>query len=154
MEIRDRMLRGVLAGLVATAPMSLAMGAMKRLLPWRERYPLPPHQITADLAEKADAAEKMGPWARSVAAAVGHFSYGAAQGGLYGSIARRLPGPAVLKGVTFGLAVWAGSYLGLLPLTGIYRPATEYPARRNALMIAAHVVWGAGLGLLFAAGRR
>lgn len=154
MGVRDSILRGVLAGLVATAPMSLAMGAMKGLLPRRERYPLPPHQITADIAEKVGAGEKLGPGARSVAAAVGHFGYGAAQGGLYGAIARRLPGPAVLKGIVFGLAVWAGSYLGLLPLTGIYRPATEYPARRNALMIAAHVVWGAGLGLLFAASRR
>ena len=154
MGVRDSVLRGVLAGLVATAPMSLAMGAMKKLLPRRERYPLPPHQITADIVEKAGAGEKMGPGARSVVAAVGHFGYGAAQGGLYGAISRRLPGSAALKGVIFGLAVWTGSYLGLLPLTGIYRPATEYPARRNALMIAAHVVWGAGLGLLFAAGRR
>lgn len=27
-------------------------------------------------------------------------------------------------------------------------PATKHPARRNALMIAAHVVFGAALGLL------
>jgi hypothetical protein len=53
----------------------------------------------------------------------------------------------VLAGVGFGLAVWAVSYLGWLPAAGILSPATEHPARRNALMIGAHVVWGATTGL-------
>ncbi|HSJ54497.1 MAG TPA: DUF6789 family protein [Anaerolineae bacterium] len=151
MSVAYRLLSGVLAGFVATAPMSMFMGVTKRLLPRRERYPLPPHLVTMDIAEKAGVREKMGPRVRAVATAAGHFGYGAAQGGLYGSISRRVPGPAPLKGIVFGLAVWAVSYLGLLPLAGIYRPATEHPAGRNVLMIAAHVVWGAGLGLLFAA---
>jgi uncharacterized membrane protein YagU involved in acid resistance len=64
----------------------------------------------------------------------------------------RLPGP--LSGAAFGLAVWAGSYLGLLPVLGILRPATEHPARRNALMIASHVVWGAVAGLVLEELRR
>ena len=38
--------------------------------------------------------------------------------------------------------------LGLLPALGILTPATRHPPRRNLLMIAAHVVWGATLGLL------
>ena len=46
----------------------------------------------------------------------------------------------------YGLAVWAGSYLGLLPALGIMSPATDHPLRRTALMIAAHLVWGSALG--------
>jgi hypothetical protein len=46
------------------------------------------------------------------------------------------------------VAVWAGSYLGWLPAAGILSPATEHPARRNALMIASHVVWGAAAGVI------
>lgn len=42
--------------------------------------------------------------------------------------------------------VWSGSYLGLLPALNILPPATEHPPGRNALMIAAHVVWGSVLG--------
>jgi uncharacterized membrane protein YagU involved in acid resistance len=49
-------------------------------------------------------------------------------------------------GATFGLGVWVASYLGLMPMLGILRPATRHPARRNALMIAAHLVWGGVLG--------
>ena len=50
--------------------------------------------------------------------------------------------------MAYGLAVWTTGYLGLLPALGALRPATEHPPRRTALMIAAHVVWGAALGLL------
>jgi hypothetical protein len=39
------------------------------------------------------------------------------------------------------------SYLGGLPALGIQRPATEHNRARRRLMIAAHVVYGAALGL-------
>jgi hypothetical protein len=44
------------------------------------------------------------------------------------------------------MAVWAGSYLGLLPAAGILPSATRDYPERNAVMIGAHVVWGAALG--------
>jgi len=53
-----------------------------------------------------------------------------------------------VKGIVFGLGVWAASYLAWLPALGILPPATEAPPRRNAVMIAAHIVWGAAAGLL------
>jgi putative membrane protein len=56
--------------------------------------------------------------------------------------------PKVAEGVLFGLAVWGGSYLGLLPGTGLYRSAKDEAPERNALMIAAHIIWGASLGVL------
>jgi putative membrane protein len=42
------------------------------------------------------------------------------------------------------------SYLLALPILKILTPATEHPARRNILMILAHFVWGATLGLVVA----
>jgi putative membrane protein len=51
-----------------------------------------------------------------------------------------------VKGIGFGLLVWAGSYLGLLPALGLLSPATQHAPQRNLLMIAAHLVWGAVLG--------
>lgn len=78
-----------------------------------------------------------------------HFAYGAAMGTLYSALVKdALPVPRGVRGVTYGLGVWAGSYLGWLPAAGLYPPATEEPAPRNALMIAAHVVWGASLDLM------
>lgn len=137
---------GALAGFVATAPMSASMSIMKRFLPRHEQYPLPPHLITMEVAEQAGVKDELSPPVRSAAAAAAHFGYGAAAGAVYGALARHLPGPAALKGIIYGLGVWTGSYLGLLPLSGIMDSAVEHPAGRNALMIAAHVVWGSVLG--------
>ena len=42
-----------------------------------------------------------------------------------------------------GVAVWAASYFGWIPAMGLLSPAHRHPPARNALMIAAHLVWGA-----------
>ena len=145
----NRVLLGALAGLAATAPMTLAMKLMHERLPREERYPLPPRQVTEGMAEAVGVNEHLDEEGREAATWVSHFAYGTACGALYGALSGgRAPGHPVLAGVGFGVAVWAGSYLGWLPAAGILSPATEHPARRNALMIAAHVVWGAGVGVV------
>ena len=83
-----------------------------------------------------------------------HLGYGAAAGAMYGAFADRVPVPPVASGVLWGLIVWSGSYLGWLPAAGIRESATRQPPRREALMIAAHVVFGAFLGLTYGALRR
>ena len=140
----NRILLGALAGLAATGPMTLAMKLMHEHLPREERYPLPPRQVTEGLAEKAGVNERLDEEEREAATWVSHFAYGATCGALYGAVSgEKTDEHALLAGVGFGLAVWAGSYLGWLPAAGIISPATEHPARRTALMIAAHAVWGA-----------
>lgn len=143
--VRD-LASGALAGFVATVPMTVAMWVMHRQLPWAERYPLPPRRITGKLAAKAGVRQHLDePEERGLTLAA-HFGYGTATGAIYGAIADEVPAPRIVSGVLYGLGVWAVSYLGVLPALGILRPATEHPAKRNALMIAAHVVWGASLG--------
>lgn len=152
-DSQQRSQLGILAGLVsgalATVPMTLAMKALHRQLPPEERYPLPPAEITAKLGEEVGMPEKPHTSSQLALTLAAHFGYGAAAGGLYAPLARRLPGHPLAKGIGFGLTVWTVSYLGLLPSLGILTPATEHPARRNALMIAVHVLWGAVLGLSF-----
>jgi putative membrane protein len=150
-RIEKTLLRGVIgfiAGVVATGPMTVAMILWHRRLPHREQYPLPPREITMKLARKTGLEEHMSDEAKSAATLVAHFAYGAAAGAVYGALSERLPVPAVIKGVGCGLLVWTGSYLGLLPSTGILNLATDHPARRNLLMIGAHIVWGAALGMV------
>jgi uncharacterized membrane protein YagU involved in acid resistance len=143
-----RLLGGALAGLVATLPMTLAMAALHSRLPPRERHPLPPRHITEKLAEESGLAPKLSePEMRTLTFAA-HFAYGAAAGAAYGLLASLLRGPSVLGGVIFGLGVWAGSYAGWLPAANVLPSAGRESARRNPLMIAAHVVWGAATGAL------
>ena len=147
----NRILLGAVAGLAATVPMTLAMKLMHEQLPREERYPLPPRQVTEGVAEKAGVNERLDEDERRAATWASHFAYGTACGALYGAVSgRKIDGHPLPAGVGFGLAVWAGSYLGWLPAAGVLSPATEHPARRNALMIAAHVVWGATTGVAVA----
>ena len=145
------MFDGALAGLVATAPMTAVMLLLHRLLPAWEQYPLEPRRITTRLARRAglDEVAEEEP-AATAATAVAHFGYGAAAGALFPPLAGWLPVNKVAAGLAYGLAVWAGSYLGLVPALGLLSPATEQPRRRNLLMITAHLVWGGALGLLLA----
>ena len=145
-------LSGALAGLLATAPMSGLILVWHRQFPRQEQYPLPPKQIVTTVARRAGWSEQLTEPLRNVIAIVAHFLYGAVTGMIFGAIARRLPprrpalGPSV--GIGFGLLVWTVSYFVLLPALNILNPPTEHPPRRNALMIAAHIVWGGVLGFL------
>lgn len=139
---------GLIAGVVATGPMTAAMILWHRRLPVAERYPLPPREITMKIARKTGVAENMSTETRSAATMLAHFAYGGATGAIYGAVSDEIPAPALYKGVAFGLLVWTASYLGLLPGAGVLKVATEHPARRNALMIGAHVVFGAATGAL------
>lgn len=141
-------LTGALAGCIATAPMTIAMEALFRLLPRPQQYPLPPSEITASVTDSAGIDQHLDQHEHVALSLVNHFAYGATCGAIYGTVARSVPVAPVVRGTAFGLLVWTISYLGLLPALGILRPATEHPPARNLLMIAAHVVWGAVLGVL------
>lgn len=142
------LLRGAVAGFLATAAMTAAMEAMHRRLPRQEQYPLPPSEITSVVTVKTGLRQHLDRSGHFVVTILAHFGYGAAVGALYVPSLRRVPLPAAVRGSLFGVIVWAVSYLGWLPAFGILRPATEHPARRTALMIAAHLVWGSTLGLV------
>lgn len=140
----DSKIAASLAGAAATAPMTATMIALHKMLPGEPERPLPPREITENAAAAADAPEP------GTAATLGaHFSYGAAAGMAYLPFAGKSGMNPAAEGALFGLAVWGGSYLGLMPATGLYRSATDDATARNVLMVTAHLVWGASLGLIF-----
>jgi uncharacterized membrane protein YagU involved in acid resistance len=151
MDQMANVLSGAAAGLAATVPMTAAMEAMHRLLPEHERHPLPPRQIVDNTVDQSPAAGALDEDEREKTALAAHFAFGAAAGAVYGMFStrwcRRHP---FLSGVSYGLTVWATQYLGVLPSVGVLSSAEHHPPRRNALMIAAHVVWGAALGAMLA----
>jgi uncharacterized membrane protein YagU involved in acid resistance len=144
-----RLLLGVICGIVATGPMSAVMVLLHRRLPERERYPLPPREITTKAVAQVAEPASIDPTMRSALTWLAHFGYGGAAGALYAEAERRLPGTASLRGPLFGLVVWAVSYFGLLPGLRVLTPVTEHPVRRSALMIVAHLVWGWCLATIY-----
>lgn len=141
MSATNRLVLGVLAGIAATCAMTAAARAMHRRLPAPERYALPPREIVESglpVATKLSLDEH----GRQTATMAAHFGYGAATGALYALVA---PRGGIVSGAAYGFLVWAVSYFGIMPGLRILRPADDHPARRNALMIAAHLVWGSTL---------
>jgi hypothetical protein len=140
---------GAAAGLIATVPMTLFMLAWHKNLVATQRYPLPPSLITKRMFGGFAVPGRPAPmpnWASTLAT---HFGFGAATGALFATTPaetrRQYP---VATGIGFGLCVWTASYLGWVPATRLMAPATRQPIGRNLMMIAAHVVWGATLGLV------
>jgi hypothetical protein len=144
----SRSLAGAVAGVAATVPMSGVMLGARRLgmLPV-----LPPEDITDRATARAGAhVDEETSDAMSV---VSHLGYGAATGAAYRlAVPQRLQG--MPTGVAYGLAIYAGSYLGWLPALRL-RPHDQ--GRRNAptaVMVLAHAVFGAVLGLASARATR
>jgi uncharacterized membrane protein YagU involved in acid resistance len=131
-------------GFVATIPMTAFMVAAHRVLPHWQRYALPPEQITSELASRSKLDDHLDKRRLLAAALTSHFCYGSAMGAIYRLLRRTVPeSPAT--GVSFGLLIWAVSYLGWLPAADILPPPPDEPRRRVGLMILAHAVYGASL---------
>ena len=151
MDIDDAVI-GATAGMAATGPMTLVMEAIHRALPQHERDVLPPRRIVENLLESTGQRHEFAERHEFALTLLSHFAYGGAVASVYPTIKKQLDAraaiPEPLGGIAFGLAVWAASYAGVLPALGLYPPPQRETARRNALMIGAHVIWGASMGLL------
>ena len=139
--LATRLVLGAIAGFVATLPMSIAMRRLHANLPPDERYPAPPRELIDSATAEAVPEEP----ARDLTIAAHHL-YGAATGAL---VAAALPRAGAMTGAAAGVAVWTGSYLGWIPTVRLLRPATGHPGRRNRMMLAAHLVWGAATALAY-----
>lgn len=125
--------------MVATVAMSALMLALRDKVGEQ-----PPDAIVKRAAHEVGAA----PTEREADAAASalHVAFGASVGGAYALLPRA--GPPVVRGVATALGVYAVSYQGWIPALGILPPATEDRPGRPAVMVAAHVLYGAVLGML------
>jgi uncharacterized membrane protein YagU involved in acid resistance len=138
--------KGAVAGCVATLPMTATMFFLQRRLPPRQRTALPPKKITMGVLRRLGLKQHMsGPEEQRTAWAA-HFAYGTGMGAVYAPLARKAPLPSPLKGMMYGLIVWAAGYLGWLPAMDLPGSAPDESMQRNAMMIAAHLVWGGVTG--------
>ena len=139
---------GGFAGLIGTLAHTAAMLSAQACLPRARSRPVPPRAITHQVAGKRG--ETPDTDRVTVATAAAHFGYGALAGALYAALgSRRHRRRPVARGVAYGLGIWAVSYLGWLPAFRILPPANRMPAQQNAMMLLAHVAWGAAFGAAF-----
>jgi hypothetical protein len=79
---------------------------------------------------------------RPAGAAV-HYAFGIVTGGLYGALAEVTPQVTAGAGVPFGAAFWLLADEISVPLLGLSKGPTEYPASTHAYALASHLVYGA-----------
>jgi putative membrane protein len=143
-------LAGLISGKLATIPMTLFMEAAHKALPREERQPLPPREITMTAARKAGVQDVVDvPGRKTETTLVMHFAFGATAGMIYSGLAGRTGLAPAAEGALYGLGVWSSNYLGIMPASGLTKHAADDTAGRNALMIAANVLWGTVAAVLF-----
>ncbi|MBW3631671.1 MAG: DUF1440 domain-containing protein [Chloroflexi bacterium] len=136
------LVRGAVAGLAATVPMTVVIGAGRAA---GFLHTPPPVEITENVAEQAGEDPDRGSPAFQVGWLSAHLGYGAACGAVYALMRPRLPRSDIAAGLLFGGAVWSISYMSLMPALNLYPPAKVDSRWRQAVMIAAHAVFGTSL---------
>lgn len=141
----NAIVRGALAGTVATGFMSIAMVAGRAAGLLGEP---PPKHITERVEQEAGVRHKLSYSAFQSSWMLAHLGYGAAGGVLFSLGRRLLPSSDGAAGLTFGGLVWSVSYLGLMPGLKLYPWPGEDSTTRQGVMIAAHGVYGVALALI------
>src|SRR3954454_19740683 len=139
-------LAGTMVGVGATLGMSAVMMIGQRVgLAGRH----PPEEIVDRSAERLTG-RRMEERHADVAGAVAHLAFGGAGGALFAVAWRMLrpPVPASLAGIGYAVGIWTASYLGWVPALGLMPPADKDDRSRQAVLVAAHVVYGAILGTI------
>lgn len=134
--------RAVLAGLVATAAMTMLMlvGPMMGM---------PKMPIGEMLASFMSIPVALG-W-------IAHFMIGAVLGFIYAiSFAERLPGPSAARGALYGLIPWCLAQVMVNPMmgAGFFASNTPAPLMMVTGSLIGHLVYGAVLGGVYGKGRR
>lgn len=142
----NSLMRGAWSGVMATSSMTVALFKTHKELPAKEKSPLPPAILTDTIQRKLGVFPNVRSEAKEQATLFSHFGYGALGGIAYALIADKVPIKSPMaKGTLFGLSVWAASYYGLIPALKLRPKGEHMSTKRNLMMIAAHVIWGASL---------
>jgi uncharacterized membrane protein YagU involved in acid resistance len=141
-----RALRGAGAGALATGLMSSVMMGAKQA---GFVGGMPPEKITATMLDRTGIGHSGAE--QDALATLLHFGFGATAGAVFGVLAPKPLIARVPAGMAYGAAIWGVSYMGWVPALGIMPPAERDRRDRQAVMLAAHLVYGTALAVLVGA---
>ena len=154
-SIAKNVVAGAIGGLVA----SWAMEYFQRSLGWisqdlggepggggqQHRTPQqsePPTYKAADAVSETMTGQEVPREYKPAAGALMHYAFGGAVGAIYGAAAARTPDVTAWGGIPFGATVWLVADEMGMPLSGLSKPPTEYPASDHVSAFATHIVYG------------
>jgi putative membrane protein len=79
---------------------------------------------------------------KKIAGPAVHYALGTGVGGLYGAVAEVVPDVTMGSGLPFGVAFWLVVDETAVPVLGLSKPPTEYPASTHVYALVSHVVYG------------
>jgi len=146
--------RGVIAGLVGGVIAAGAMSTVHKSLVGiisGTRQPVP----TANQQQDDDATVKVAAgitrWLfgrpvsenrKPLAGHLVHYAFGGSVGALYGGISVLAPRVTVAFGLPFGIAVWLGAHVIMVPALGLAPPPTRQPPSKEAMEFFLHLIYG------------
>lgn len=122
--------------------MTLAMILLQRRNRTKTKS-LPPAQLTSEISQPLGG-DELSAARKSDLTLVSHFGYAMCLGALYSWMQElyRPKSPALVKGAVFGAGVWVASYMGWIEMLKLKPRASKLSSQKNAMMIAAHLIWG------------
>jgi putative membrane protein len=85
---------------------------------------------------------KLSKGEKKIAGPAVHYALGTGVGGLYGAVAEVVPDVTKGTGLPFGVAFWLVVDETAVPVLGLSKPPTEYPASTHLYALVSHVVYG------------
>ena len=138
----NRILRGAVAGALATAPMSAVMMGGKQV---GLVGGMPPEKVTSRVLRRSGIRPSKAQ--QDALATVFHLGFGTGAGAVFGVIAPRRLIARVPSGMAYAAAIWGVSYMGWVPAFGIMPAADRDRRDRQIVMLAGHLVYGTALAL-------
>jgi uncharacterized membrane protein YagU involved in acid resistance len=136
---------GLVGGLLAAGAMSVAHRILSDLDPKAESPSPKPEDPTVTVARAATglAGYTLAEHQKPRAGAAVHYAFGAVVGAVYGAVAEIAPIVTTAFGVPFGIGVWFGAHVVVVPAMGLSDPPTRQPVGKEAEEFGLHVVYGA-----------
>lgn len=144
-EVVTQAAAGALAGLVASAAITLFQAAWTRAkLPPMPGSQTPPEQI-AEIVSKAATGRKLTSAEAKQGGTLVHSAIGTGLGALYGALSVGSPDIRAGRGTLYGLGVWAGLSETGLALAGLKPPPWRVDTAHHTRDAASHIIFGATL---------
>lgn len=133
--------KGILAGLIATVVLSALM-IMKSAMGLMPEFNAIKDWVTI--------LSGFGLPATPVAGWIAHVVFGSVVwGGLYAALYDKLPGSALVSGITFGVIGWLGMMVVFMPMAGHGMFALGIGPMVAVATLVLHIIFGAVLGLSY-----
>jgi putative membrane protein len=136
---------GLIGGLIAAGAMSVAHRLVSEVAP---KPATPPASQEEDSTVKVAAAVtrragyQLAEDQKPRAGTVVHYAFGASVGAVYGAVAEIVPRVTTWVGQPFGVAVWLGAHVLVVPALGLAEPPTRRPVRQEAEEFGLHLAYG------------